>query len=175
MPSVASQVDPYVLLEGRNKVRNASEHTSSDLLGSQSPGIRTLEREFCLQALKNTLWISKPEIFNSDQGAQFTSEEFTGLLEEAKVRISMDGRGRLNDNIYVGRLWRTIKYEEVYLHDYRIVDEARQRLAAYMNFYKTERLHETLGYRTPHEVYFETPVVPLELRVDYGTVRDRRS
>ena len=106
--------------------------------------------------MKNALWISKPEVFNSDQGVQFTSDEFAGLLEEAEVRISMEGRGRLYDNIFVERLWRTIKYEEVYLHDYRTVQEALERLAAYFRFYKTERLHEALGYRTPHEVYFGT-------------------
>ena len=116
----------------------------------------TLEKEFCLQALNKALWISKPEIFNTDQGAQFTSEEFTGALAGANVRISMDGRGRLYNNIFVERLWRTVKYEEVYLHDYRTVLEARERLAAYFRFYNTERLHEALGYRTPHEVYFGT-------------------
>lgn len=119
----------------------------------------TLEKEFCLQALERALWISKPGIFNSDQGAQFTSDEFTGRLEEAGVRISMDGRRRLYDNIFVERFWRTIKYEEVYLHDYRTVQEARERLAAYFHFYNTERLHESLGYRTPHEVYFGTTSV----------------
>jgi len=92
------------------------------------------------------------------------SEEFTGLLEETKVRISMDGRGRLYDNIFVERLWRTIKYEEVYLHDYRTVQEARERLAAYFRFYNTERLHEALGYRTPHEVYFGTSAVQTSAR-----------
>jgi transposase InsO family protein len=97
--------------------------------------------------------------------AQFTSEEFTGLLEDAEVRISMDGRGRLYDNIFVERLWRTVKYEEVYLHDYRTVQEAREHLASYFRFYNTERLHETLGYRTPHEIYFGSPVVPMELGV----------
>lgn len=116
----------------------------------------TLEKEFCLQALKNALWLSKPEIFNTDQGAQFTSEEFTAALAGANVRISMDGRGRLYNNIFVERLWRTVKYEEVYLHDYRTVQEARERLAAYFHFYNNERLHEALGYRTPHEVYFGT-------------------
>ena len=125
----------------------------------------TLEKEFCLEALKKALWIPKPEIFNSDQGAQFTSEEFTGLLEDTEVRISMDGRGRLYDNIFVERLWRTVKYEEVYLHDYRTVQEARERLASYFRFYNTERLHETLGYRTPHEVYFGTPAVLMEIGV----------
>jgi putative transposase len=118
----------------------------------------TLEKEFCLQALKNALWISKPEIFNTDQGAQFTSEEFIGALAGASVRISMDGRGRLYNNIFVERLWRTVKYEEVYLHDYRTVQEARERLAAYFHFYNTERLYEALGYRTPHEVYFGMPL-----------------
>lgn len=119
----------------------------------------TLEKEFCIQALENALGISKPEIFNTDQGGQFTSEGFTGLLAKAEIRISMDGRSRLFDNILVERHWRTVKYEEVYLHDYRTVLEAREQLAAYFRFYNTERLHETLGYRTPHEVYFGTPAV----------------
>lgn len=119
----------------------------------------TLEKEFCLEALERALWISKPGIFNSDQGAQFTSDEFTERLEEAGVKISMDGCRRLYDNIFVERFWRTIKYEEVYLHDYRTVQEARKRLAAYFHFYNTERLHESLGYRTPHEVYFGTTAV----------------
>jgi putative transposase len=125
----------------------------------------TLEKEFCIQALVDALGISKPEIFNTDQGGQFTSEGFTGLLAKAEIRISMDGRSRLFDNIFVERLWRTVKYEEVYLHEYRTVLEAREQLAAYFRFYNTERLHETLGYRTPHEVYFGTPAVPVELRV----------
>ena len=118
-----------------------------------------LEKEFRLEALERALWISKPGIFNSDQGAQFTSDEFTERLEEAGVWISMDGRRRLYDNIFVERFWRTIKYEEVYLHDYRTVQEARERLSAYFHFYNTERLHESLGYRTPHEVYFGTTAV----------------
>jgi putative transposase len=117
----------------------------------------TLEKEFGIHALEDALGISKPEIFNTDQGGQFTSEGFSGLLEKAEIRISMDGRSRLFDNIFVERLWRTVKYEEVYLHDYRTVLEAREQLAAYFRFYNTERLHETLGYRTPHEVYFGTP------------------
>jgi len=121
----------------------------------------TLEKEFCVQALESSLWISKPEIFNTDQGAQFTSEEFTGRLQEAGIRISMDGRRRLYDNIFVERLWRTVKYEEVYLHDYQRVREARNGLGRYFHFYNTERLHETLGYRTPHEVYFGTKAVKI--------------
>ncbi len=119
----------------------------------------TLEKEFCIHALEKALRVSKPEIFNTDQGSQFTSVEFTGRLEEAGIRISMDGRRRLYDNIFVERLWRTVKYEEVYLHDYRMVREAREGLTRYFIFYNTERLHETLGYRTPHEVYFGTKAV----------------
>jgi len=114
----------------------------------------TLEKEFCLEALRDSLRISRPEIFNTDQGAQFTSPEFTGLLEGASIRISMDGRGRVYDNIFVERFWRSVKYEEVYLHEYRTVIEARAHLGAYFRFYNEERPHEALGYRTPHEVYF---------------------
>jgi len=98
--------------------------------------------------------MSRPEIFNSDQGSQFTSKEFTGKLEEAEIRISMDGRGRVFDNIFIERLWRTVKYEEVYIHSYETVREARESLGRYFRFYNTERLHESLGYRTPEEVYF---------------------
>ncbi len=119
----------------------------------------TLEKEFCIQALESSLWISKPEIFNTDQGAQFTSEEFTGRLAEAGIRVSMDGRRSLYDNIFVERLWRTVKYEEVYLYDYQRIREARDGLGRYFQFYNTERLHETLGSRTPHEVYFGTKAV----------------
>ena len=106
--------------------------------------------------MRRAVQISRPEIFNADQGAQFTSEEFTNLLEREGIRISMDGRGRVYDNIFVERLWRSVKYEEVYLHDYLTVPEARDRLGAYFRFYNEERLHETLGYRTPQEVYFGT-------------------
>jgi putative transposase len=116
----------------------------------------TLDRGFCLEALRRALWISKPEIFNTDQGAQFTSAEFTKILEDAGIKVSMDGRGRVFDNIFSERLWRSVKYEEVYLHDYQTVLEARARLGAYFQFYNTERPHEALGYRTPQEVYFGT-------------------
>jgi len=114
----------------------------------------SLDQQFCLDALERTLAISQPEIFNTDQGSQFTSREFTGRLEGAGVRISMDGRGRVFDNIFIERLWRSVKYEEVYLHRYESVREARNGLTRYFQFYNTERLHESLGYRTPHEVYF---------------------
>ena len=113
----------------------------------------TLDTAFCLRALENALIISTPEIFNMDQGAQFTSSDFIGRLENANIRISMDGRGRVYDNIFVERLWRTVKYEEVYLHDYRSISEARCRLTTYFQFYNMDRIHEALGYRTPYEVY----------------------
>jgi len=114
----------------------------------------TLEKQFCLDALERALGISQPEIFNMDQGAQFTSSEFIGKLEKAGIKISMDGRGRVFDNIFVERLWRTVKYEEVYLHSYETVRDVRANLTRYFHFYNVERLHESLGYRTPHEVYF---------------------
>jgi putative transposase len=116
----------------------------------------TLDTGFCLEALRRALRISKPEIFNTDQGPQFTSVDFTGLLENEGIKVSMDGRGRVYDNIFVERLWRSVKYEEVYLHDYQTVPAARIHLSDYFEFYNNERPHETLGYRTPHEVYFGT-------------------
>ena len=117
----------------------------------------TVDKTFCMDALERALRISKPGIFNSDQGPQYTSDEFTTLLKGKDILISMDGRGRAYDNIFVERLWRTVKYEEVYLHEYRTVAEARTGLATYFRFYNEERLHEMLGYRTPHEIYFGIP------------------
>lgn len=114
----------------------------------------TLDKEFCLKALEKALKLSRPDIFNSDQGGQFTSTEFTGMLETLGVRISMDSRGRVWDNIFVERLWRTVKYEEVYLKSYSTVKEAKDSLTTYFHFYNTERIHESLGYRTPYEIYF---------------------
>lgn len=115
---------------------------------------RSLESDFCVRALEGALSGSRrPEIFNTDQGVQFTSEAFTGVLEGRKIAISMDGRGRFWDNIFVERLWRTVKYEEVYLRDYADDAEARRELGRYFRFYNQERLHQTLGYRTPTEVY----------------------
>ena len=114
----------------------------------------TLETEFCLRALERALRGSQPGIFNTDQGCQFTSETFTGHLESSGIRISMDGRGRVFDNIFVERLWRTVKYEEVYLKDYEGADHARESLARYFAFYNEERLHQSLGYATPASAYF---------------------
>ena len=113
----------------------------------------TLDSNFCVTALEWALQGRTPEIFNSDQGSQFTSQEFTQRLEQREVRISMDGRGRAMDNIFVERLWRSVKYEEVYLKDYRNVPEAMASLRNYFRFYNWERPHQSLGYRTPGEVY----------------------
>jgi len=115
----------------------------------------TLDAGFCIETLKRALQFSQPEIMNTDQGVQFTSAAYIGTLEEKAIQISMDGRGRAFDNIFVERLWRSVKYEEVYLHQYLIVSDARRNLEKYFQFYNTERLHESLGYRTPYEVYFK--------------------
>jgi putative transposase len=114
----------------------------------------TLELPFVLAAAERALTQATPTIWNSDQGSQFTSQEYLALLTTAAVRISMDGRGRALDNIFTERLWRTIKYEEVYLHSYDSPREARRALTAYIQFYNTERLHQALAYRPPAEVYF---------------------
>lgn len=114
----------------------------------------TLEGSFCIQALERALGAAKPEIFNTDQGCHFTSPKFTAPLLAAGVSISMDGRGRALDNIFVERLWRTVKQEEVYLKDYETPQEAISSLGRYFTFYNEERLHQSLGYKTPKEVYF---------------------
>ena len=113
----------------------------------------TLDAGFCVEALGEALGKGKPEVFNTDQGSQFTSENFTGLLEQHGVRISMDGKGRYSDNIFVERLWRTVKYEEVYLKAYSGGREARAGIDNYFRFYNTQRPHQALGYRTPAEVF----------------------
>ena len=113
----------------------------------------TLDVDFCVAALEEALGKGRPEIFNTDQGAQFTSKAFTGLLLEQGIRVSMDGKGRYQDNIFVERLWRSVKYEEVYLKAYQTVAEARVGINAYLEFYNQQRPHQALGYRTPAEVY----------------------
>lgn len=113
----------------------------------------TLDTRFCLNALERALAVSRPEIFNSDQGSQFTSTDFVKRLEDDGVAISMDGRGRVFDNIFIERLWRSVKYEEIYIHSYESVREAQNGLARYFHLYNNERLHQALGYRTPYEVY----------------------
>ena len=113
----------------------------------------TLAMDFCIDALKEALSKGQPEIFNTDQGSQFTSEAFSGLLLERGMKISMDGKGRYLDNIFVERLWRSVKYEEVYLKAYRNGSEARRGIDAYLELYNRERPHQSLGYRTPAQVF----------------------
>lgn len=114
----------------------------------------SLETNFCLEALDEALASGCPEIFNSDQGCQFTSEGFTQKLLARDIRISMDSRGRALDNIFVERLWRSVKYEDIYLKGYQAVDETHEGLTRYFEFYNRERFHQALGYRKPHEVHF---------------------
>ncbi len=113
----------------------------------------TMDVHFCLEALERALSRGKPEIFNSDQGSQFTSGQFTGMLLDAGVRISMDGRGRVFDNIFIERLWRSVKYEEVYIKDYADVLACLDGLRTYFLLYNDQRLHQALGYKTPRHVY----------------------
>jgi len=113
----------------------------------------TLDADFCVEALEEALRKGRPEIFNTDQGSQFTGEAFTGLLEQHGIKVSMDGKGSYSDNLFIERLWRTVKYEEVYLKAYQDGEEARIGLSSYFRFYNTERPHQALGYRTPAEVY----------------------
>jgi len=115
----------------------------------------TLDADFCVEAINEALAVyGEPEIFNSDQGCQFTSRDFTEKLLAKSIRISMDGRGRAFDNIFVERLWRTVKYEEVYIKSYENVSECRSSLGAYFEFYNQQRFHQALGYATPAEVYY---------------------
>jgi putative transposase len=114
----------------------------------------TMDVGFCLEALEHALGVATPHIFHSDQGAQFTSLEFTGRLAAAGIQISMDGRGRALDNVFVERLWRTVKYEEVYLKDYGTPREAMQGLERFFQSYNRQRPHQALGYQTPATVYF---------------------
>lgn len=114
----------------------------------------TMEKEFCLIALQAGLHGAIPEIHNSDQGSQFTSHEYTDILNARKITISMDGRGRCMDNIFTERLWRTVKYEDVYLKHYQTINEAREGLTQYFAFYNNKRPHQSLDYKTPAQVYF---------------------
>jgi putative transposase len=117
----------------------------------------TMDVSFCLEALEEALTVfGPPEIFNTDQGSQFTSEAFTDMLDAQGVKISMDGKGRWMDNVFIERLWRSVKYEEVYLKAYGSMAEARQGLRTYFEFYNDRRRHQSLGRRTPAEVYWAT-------------------
>jgi putative transposase len=130
---------------------------------------QTLEMDFVLTAVNNALFQAKPEIWNSDQGSHFTSPKYLERLQLEKIQISMDGRGRARDNIFTERLWRTIKYEEVYLHDYASPKEAYRQLTDYIRFYNFERPHQALDYLTPAQVYGactpHTPVIDLNYQI----------
>jgi len=116
----------------------------------------TLTADFCVAALQEALAkFGRPEIFNTDQGSQFTSDEWIKVLKDAGIAISMDGKGRWIDNVFIERLWRSVKYEEVYLHAYTNGTEARMALTRYFSFYNARRSHQSLEYRTPDEVYFD--------------------
>ena len=115
----------------------------------------TLDAAFCVEALEEALGQGRPEIFNTDQGAQFTSAAFTGRVEAAGARVSMDGRGRVLDNIFIERLWRSLKYEDVYLKDYATVPQLIEGVAAYFRFYNLERPHQAFDYETPSHVYHQ--------------------
>jgi len=115
----------------------------------------TMTADFCLEAVQEAIQnYGTPEIFNTDQGSQFTSEAFTGLLRSHGIQISMDGRGQWRDNVFVERLWRSVKYEDVYLKAYETVTEARQSLARYFDFYNARRPHSSLDAKTTDTVYF---------------------
>ena len=119
----------------------------------------TLDADFCVEALKEALKKGRPDVFNTDQGSQFTGKAFTGLLEQHGVKISMDGKGSYRDNLFIERLWRTVKYEEVYLKAYQGGKDARTEINDYFRFYNTQRPHQALGYKTPAEEYFSERVV----------------
>lgn len=114
----------------------------------------SMEVNFCIEALEEALKQGKPEIFNSDQGSQFTAESFTRVLKKNEIQISMDGKGRYVDNIFVERFWRSLKYEEVYPREYESGEEAYHGISEYIDFYNEKRIHQGLGYSTPAEVYY---------------------
>ena len=118
----------------------------------------TMESDFCIEALKEAFKKGCPEILNTDQGSQFTSNEFVGILESRGIKVSMDGTGRYMDNLFIERLWRTLKYEEVYLKAYQDASAARTEIAKYFRFYNAERPHQSLKYKTPAQVYYANTV-----------------
>jgi putative transposase len=115
----------------------------------------SMDVSFCIEALEEALGKGCPDIFNTDQGSQFTSDDFTGVLLSNNIAISMDGRGRVFDNIFIERLWRSVKYEEVYIKGYQVYRDAQEGLGTYFSLYNNHRYHQSLAYRTPHEVHYD--------------------
>ena len=116
----------------------------------------TLDNRFCKEVLEEALVkYGKPDIFNTDQGSQFTSNDFLSILENNDIRISMDGKGRALDNVYIERLWRSLKYEEIYLKEYEEISECIDSVNKYFTFYNTERFHQSLEYETPDDIYYQ--------------------
>ncbi|MCP4610065.1 MAG: IS3 family transposase, partial [Planctomycetes bacterium] len=116
----------------------------------------SLDADFCLTMLKKALQRQKPEIINSDQGSQFTSKDWVKTVENADIQISMDGKGRCLDNVYIERFWRALKYEDMYVNPPQNMNEARQIIARYIEFYNNERFHQSLKYKVPAELYFQS-------------------
>ena len=137
----------------------------------------TLETVFCIDALRSAIYVAKPEIVNSDQGCQFTSDDWVNFLKEQEIKISMTGKGRCLDNIYIERFWRSLKREEFYLNEYACVKELRKAISAYIEFYNHKGWNQSLGYKTPASVYFsggeEKPVdmwtSPADQPAPFGT------
>jgi len=132
----------------------------------------TLLADFCVEALQEALILGKSDIFNTDQGSQFTSQDFIGQLVKNNIAISMDGRGRVFDNIFVERFWRSVKYENVYLHGYQTIPETREGLGGYFKFFNNERFHQALDYKTPLEIHsgaYGFPVAPAKTGVCQDT------
>jgi putative transposase len=144
----------YLRVNGRNYYLTAVMDWHSRYVLSWELS-KTMEGEFCRTALGNALETGKPEIFNTDQGVQFTSGSFVSMLTNRNIRVSMDGKGRCFDNIVMERFWRTVKYEEVFLKEYDSFEDLRKGIERFIDFYNWERIHQGLGYRTPAEVYFD--------------------
>ncbi len=123
----------------------------------------TMDRWFCVDALQSALSYQKPEIFNTDQGSQFTSEDFVNVLKKNDIQISMDGKGRCIDNVRIDRLWRSVKYEDIFLQQYANVSDLYAGLTRYFHHYNTQRPHQALGYKTPEAIYHSHSQLAKEL------------
>ena len=144
--TIICDTDSRKKIDGAKKYQNRSHSFASN----------TLDNRFCKKVLEEALVkYGKPEIFNTDQGSQFTSNDFLSILENNDIRISMDGKGRALDNVYIERLWRSLKYEEIYLKEYEEISECIDSVNKYFTFYNTERFHQSLEYETPDDIYYQ--------------------